>query len=138
MKRGKIMGILNLGESITLKHSVMENIRKCPTGFSITAFVFGGIVPLVRGNFKWFILYYLIAIIYVVFFIMCAMTESETLIDILSFGGFGINAVFAFYYNAIYIKSSLESGYIPADETSKEWLANKRTLTELSKSSIKD
>ncbi len=38
---------------IVLKHKQSAPVKKCVTGFSLTTFFFGLLVPLVRGDLKW-------------------------------------------------------------------------------------
>ena len=92
---------------IVLKHKESGLMKECVTGFSWTTFLFGLIVPLVRGDLKW------AAIIFAI----------ETIIGIPTFGIGALiaNTVFAFFYNKIYIRGLMERGFVPADETSKNW-----------------
>lgn len=92
---------------ITLRHQDSNAVKKCPTGFSWTTFFFGLFVPLIRGDFKW------AAIVFVVFTVISVVTAG--------IGSFGVNIIFAFLYNKIYIRELMNKGFVPADETSQNW-----------------
>lgn len=77
-------------------------------GFSWTFFFFGSLVPLFRGDIKWFFI---------------------TLI--LVFFTFGISQfVFMFIYNRLYLKDLLNSGYKPADGIADNFLRSKGLYNE--------
>lgn len=91
--------------SIKLKNSV-GLLKKSPTGFSWTTFLFGVFVPLIRGDLKWF-------------FIMSSL-------GVLTLGISWL--FFPFVYNRIFIKGLLEKGFTPVDEKSKSYLIYKGLL----------
>jgi hypothetical protein len=96
MKKGEEM-------IINLKHKDTEVIKSVPLGFSWTTLLFGALVPLLRGDLKWFFISILIA-----------------------FFTFGLGwFIIPFFYNKIYIKNLMEKGYVPADDFSKQTLAAK-------------
>lgn len=73
---------------------VLENpntgfMRVAPVGFSWTCFFFGFLPPLFRGDWKWFFI-----------MLICA---------VLTWGFSGI--VFIFIYNKLYIKDLIQNGY---------------------------
>lgn len=77
-------------------------LRKGFVGFSWTCFFFGFLVPICRGDWKWF------------FIMLIAGCITLGL----------ANLVFCFIYNKIYTRNLLETqGYIPADDYSKQLLA---------------
>ena len=92
---------------IVLKHRESGLMKECVTGFSWTTFFFGLFVPLVRGDLKW------AAIVFVLGMIIGIPTFG--------IGTFGVHTVFAFFYNKIYIRNLMERGFVPADETSRNW-----------------
>ena len=92
---------------IVLKHRESGLMKECVTGFSWTTFFFGLFVPLVRGDLKW------AAIVFVL--------GSIIGIPTFGIGVFGVHTVFAFLYNKIYIRGLMERGFVPADETSRNW-----------------
>ena len=92
---------------IILKHKESGLMKECVTGFSWTTFFFGMIVPLIRGDLKWAMILLALGLI------IGAFT--------LGIGAIIVNIVFAFVYNKIYIRNLMERGFIPADETSKNW-----------------
>lgn len=70
--------------------------KECPIGFSWTVFFFGPIVPLRRGDLKWFLI---------------MLFLNATVVGILAnFLWFSKN------YNKFYIQDWLEKGYKPYDE----------------------
>ncbi len=78
-------------------------IKQAKLGFSWTEFFFGALVPLVRGDWKWFI------IIFAVGFITLGLS----------------NIVFAFIYNRLYVKDLVYAGYRPYDDFSKAGLQSR-------------
>ena len=92
---------------IVLKHKQSGLVKKCVTGFSLTTFFFGLLVPLVRGDLKW------AAIIFALGSIIGVPTFG--------IGVIGVHTVFAFFYNKIYIRGLMERGFVPADVSSKNW-----------------
>lgn len=84
---------------INLKNSI-GLVKQCPTGFSWTMLFFGGFVPLLRGDLKWFAITFICAI--------CTAGLAWL--------------VFPFIYNKIYIKGLLTQGFQPADDFSKATL----------------
>lgn len=86
---------------------VMQNdlglIKNIKIGFSWTTFFFGFFVPLVRGDWKWFLIMVIAGII----------TAGLA------------NLVFCFIYNKIYINDLLEKGFKPADNQTEQGLIEK-------------
>lgn len=78
-------------------------IKQVKLGFSWTMLLFGIFVPLVRGDFKWFLITLLVSVI------TCGIAWL----------------VFPFIYNKIYIKELLEKGWLPADEVAANALRSK-------------
>ncbi len=81
-------------------------IKKVPVGFSWTMLLFGPLVPLFRGDFKWMVLF-LLAVVFT-----------------LPLYGIGW-VILPFIYNKRYILNLLERGYKPADEESRTILVSK-------------
>ena len=95
----------NTDESITAKGTVRlkhENgiTKKAKIGFSWTMLFFGMFVPLFRGDLKWALLSFLLAI----------LTAGISWL------------VLPFKYNTKYIEKLLEKGYKPADRESRKRL----------------
>lgn len=72
-------------------------VKQVKLGFSWTMLFFGILVPLFRGDLKWTVLSLILVIV----------TSGLAWF------------VLPFIYNRLYIKSLLENGWIPADETSR-------------------
>jgi len=85
---------------LTLKHNQTGVVKQVTLGFSWTTFLFGGFVPLFRGDLKWFLIMFIVSIVTA------------------GLGWF----VFPFIYNKIYIKGLIEKGYVPGDDFSKNQL----------------
>jgi len=75
-------------------------LKEAKLGFSWTMFFFGPLVPLVRGDMKWFLIGLLISI----------LTSGLAWL------------VFPFVYNKIYLKELLEKGYAPVNEYDQQAL----------------
>lgn len=76
----------------------MENVNNgmikfAPIGFSWTTLFFGFFVPLIRGDFIWF----LIMLVFGLFFNWIAFI------------------VFAFFYNGVYYNGLIKRGFVPVD-----------------------
>ncbi len=76
---------------VKIKNIKTNEIEQVKVGFSWTVFFFGCFVPLIRGDWKW-LLIFLIA-------------------NPCTFGIFGL--ILAFTYNKIYLKEKLNSNWIP-------------------------
>jgi len=75
--------------SIIFKNPNTGAMKEAPVGFSWTVFFFGFFPPLFRGDFKWAIIIFILAMI-----------------------TFGIsNLVFMFIYNKLYVRDLIGSGY---------------------------
>jgi len=75
--------------TILFKNPNDGSMKQAPVGFSWTVFFFGFFPPLIRGDWKWAII-----------FLLCAVIT------------FGLsNLVFMFIYNKLYIKDLIGSGY---------------------------
>ena len=79
--------------TLNLQHPQFEVVKAAPVGFSWTVFFFGFFPPIFRGDFKWGLIIFVLAI--------CT---------------FGIaNLIFMFIYNKLYIQSLLDQGYTSID-----------------------
>lgn len=99
---------------IVMKHDsgVTKEVK---VGFSWTVFFFGGFVPLIRGDIKWFAIMLLLSI----------LVGSFTL----GIGSLVVGIVFSFIYNKLFIKELLLKGYKPSDENAKEILVKNGIMT---------
>lgn len=85
--------------------------KQVSLGYSWTFFVFGWVLPLFRGDWKWF------GITFVVTILLGYLTDGiGTIVTQIMFAGF---------YNKLSTKDLLENGFEPADEFST--LALKKT-----------
>lgn len=91
---------------VTLKHKDSGIIKQAKLGFSWTTLFFGIFPALFRGDWKWGLIMFVVA--------MCTFGFSWL--------------IFPFVYNKIYIKELLEKGYIPSSEDSKKFLIQKNIL----------
>lgn len=98
---------------ISLKNSLGLLVR-AKLGFSWTMFLFGVFVPLIRGDTKWFFISLILAI--------------------LTFGCSWF--VLPFFYNKVYVRNLLLSGYTPIDTHSKEVLIENGIIYDSSKKVI--
>jgi hypothetical protein len=87
---------------VFIKNSVGYS-KPVKLGFSWTMFFFGFFVPLFRGDIKWAILSFILAIV------TCGLSWL----------------VLPFIYNKIYIKEMFEKGWIPGDDMSKNLMKQK-------------
>jgi len=100
---------------VLLENKELGVTKEVPFLFSWTMILFGAFVPLLRGDFIWF-----------VFTIVLRVITA----------GFG-TIIFAFFYNKIYIKKLLSKGYEPANDEAKALLDSKGIKYELHDSSEK-
>jgi len=85
---------------VVLRHYASGHEITCKKGFSWTTLFFGALVPLFRGDLKWFFI----------------MLITNLIVAALTFG-FGLIVtwvVFAFIYNNRYIRDLGKKGYIEA------------------------
>lgn len=80
---------------IVLENQFNGHIKEVPVGFSWTMFFFGFLVPLFRGDIKWFIL--------------------TAILDLFTFGLYQL--IFAFFYNGIYKKQLISKGFREKNST---------------------
>lgn len=78
-------------------------IKEVKIGFAWTMLFFGFFVPLLRGDWKWAILSFLVSAI------TCGIAWL----------------VLPFMYNKIYIKGLIENGWLPVDEMGRQALTTK-------------
>lgn len=83
--------------------------RSVKIGFSWTTFFFGCVVPLLHGDWLWFI----------VMFLLSGMTGAPSF----GVGVVAVGLIFSFFYNRLYINGLLKRGYVPADEATATILA---------------
>lgn len=91
---------------IQLKHSVSNSLKEVKYGFSWSSLFFGPIIPLLRGDIIWCILWFV-------------LTGSTVLLFWM---------IFPFIYNKLYLKKLLSSGYIPANKPSENFLLSKNLI----------
>ena len=98
-------------------------VKTAVLGFSWTTLFFGLLVPLIRGDLRWFFIMLIIPSIVISFL---ALLSEELAITICLI----IMLLFAGNYNACYIKELMEKGFFPADEESKKILKKAKIFEE--------
>lgn len=86
--------------TITFHNPRTGQTREAPVGFSWTTLFFGGFVPLVRSDWKWALISFLLSVV----------TAGVSWL------------IFPFVYNKLYIRSLVENGF-EAKEANGETLA---------------
>ena len=97
-----------------LKHPVTNAVKECTTGYSWTTLFFGMFVPLIRGDLKWAVILFLLTLL--VGFITAGV------------GCFMVDAIFAYFYNKIFITEMVEKGYTGKDTIDTEWLVDNKVI----------
>lgn len=94
--------------TINLKNDVTMRTKQAKLGYSWTFFFFGWLVPLFRGDWKWWAITFIatIALGYFTF----------------GFGSLLAQIIFAGFYNKLYVYDLGNSGFLPADEFSEKAL----------------
>lgn len=88
---------------VNLENKTTGQFEQVKLGFSWTMLFFGVFVPIFRGDWKWALIGFMLALI--------------------TIGGAWI--ALAFMYNTIYIKEKLATGFTPADDNSHLLLRGK-------------
>lgn len=100
---------------ITLKNDAGLT-KEVKVGFSWTTLLFGFFPALIRGDLKWAVIMFIIAVV----------AGSFTF----GFGAIVSDIIFAFVYNKIYIKELIEKGYKPANKEAGRILAENNILSQ--------
>ena len=87
---------------INLQNESTMKTKQAKIGYSWTFFFWAWFVPLIRGDWKWFLITFIVTLILA----YTTMGVGEVIAQI----------IFAYFYNKLYIKDLLENGYTPADE----------------------
>ncbi|MCJ7856079.1 DUF2628 domain-containing protein [Lachnospiraceae bacterium NSJ-143] len=90
-------------------------IKEVKVGFSWTVFFFSFFVPLIRGDFKWAAIMFLISLL-------------------VGYFGYGLTAfivgiIFSFMYNKLYTKELLSKGYYPLSDADRDIFNSKDYLS---------
>lgn len=85
-------------------------VKEVKIGFSWTTLFFGLFVPLVRGDIKWALIMFGIALL--------------AGVPTCGIGSFISNLVFAFIYNKLYVRDLLEKGYRPQSQEDATIISN--------------
>lgn len=85
-------------------------VKEVKIGFSWTTLFFGLFVPLVRGDIKWALIMFGIALL--------------AGVPTYGIGSFISNLVFAFIYNKLYVRDLLEKGYRPQSQEDATIISN--------------
>lgn len=86
---------------INLQNENTMKTKQTKLGYSWTFFFFGWFTPLLRGDWKWFLITFIVTLV-----LAYTTGVGEVIAQI----------VFAAIYNKLYVKDLLENGYTPADE----------------------
>lgn len=92
--------------------------KKCDLGTNLWCLLFGGFVPLFKGDFKISLIYFIPVILSNTFF-----NEMSAFIVVAGFTIF-----FIFNYNKMRIKNLLKKGYYPATEDDKQILIKEKII----------
>lgn len=87
---------------INLQNESTMKTKQAKIGYSWTFFFWAWFVPLIRGDWKWFLITFIVTLILA----YTTMGVGEVIAQI----------AFAVIYNKLYVKDLLENGYTPADE----------------------
>lgn len=90
--------------TVTLSHSQSGMLKTAPIGFSWTTFFFGPFPALFRGDLKWFFIMLIVEV--------CTFWVANFII-------------FGAIYNKRYLVDLLSSGFVPADDHSRNVLATR-------------
>lgn len=105
---------------VRLKNSSGQ-IKEVKLGYSWTTFFFGFFVPLLRGDFRNFLIQFGVCT-------ACVLADFIIpIIPILAFWGFNIFYV-ALNYNKMYTQTLIQKGFTPASETDEQMLISKGYL----------
>lgn len=99
----------------TLRHTDSGLIKTAPIGFSWTTFFFGGFTALFRGDIKWAVIMWIAG--------AAAVIVAVASLGNLFFLPWVFWLLFAFTYNKKYTTDLLVSGFTPADDHSRNLLA---------------
>lgn len=89
--------------TITLINNLTGEYKNAPTGFSWTTLFFGCLPALLRGDWKWSLIQ----------FILASITGGLSLF------------VMPFFYNKIYVRSLFKRGFLPTDRGQMNFLIGK-------------
>ncbi|PHS69509.1 MAG: hypothetical protein COB23_06035 [Methylophaga sp.] len=92
-------------ETLHFKSKHTDQMKKAPVGYSWTTLFFTIFVPLLRGDWKWAIIMFLIVIVFGAFVTTVAPTVPPQSIPLWT----GI--IFGFIYNKIYVQGLVSKGY---------------------------
>lgn len=106
---------------VILKNDNINKLKQAKVGFSWTTFFFGWWVPLIRADWKWFLIQFVVTVIANCFTYACGFGTT---------GGLVVSFVFSFIYNDLYIQELLEKGYKPSDGSSKDILVDKGIISK--------
>jgi hypothetical protein len=84
--------------TIIFKHPTFGTAKEAPVGFSWTTFFFGFFPALIRGDYKWALINFVVSVI--------------VSIATAGVGGLICNIVFGVIYNKFYVKELQTKGYV--------------------------
>lgn len=89
-------------------------VKEVKVGFSWATLLFGGFVPLVRGDILWCL------IMFVVNIVVGVITEGA--------GTAALTVIWAFTYNKTYVNGLIKKGYKPASDADEQTLKSKKYI----------
>lgn len=118
-----------MAQQISMTHEVTWLRQTVPIGFSWPTLFFGFFVPLIRGDFRWAAMMFVVAIAALVagaFVVgaVGAVTDLPVVISMLSLAGpLVTNVVFAMRYNAVCAAALVKRGFKPTGALGRRLLA---------------
>lgn len=105
-----------MAREVFLRNAIGK-IKKGRVGFSWTVLFFGAFVPLLRGDFVWFLIMFFVNFMSVLASHAIYNSENAAIATSLIF--LIIQLFFCFKYNQFYTQKLVEKGFLPVDETGK-------------------
>jgi len=85
-----------------LKSKHTGQMKKAPVGYSWTMLLFNFFVPMLRGDWKWAAITFILSLIFIVTLLSAGVKAAHAL---------PVTFILGFVYNKIYIKNLINKGY---------------------------